>query len=127
MTVALATREDELQRLYGRFKGLTLAVSAALLLDGPIGELAADADALLAECVQASAATSEPDAALIECVEAACALAALVQRAAAGAPTEDELDGLRTAHRRLRRQVWNVLPCEYVPCCAAGTHTHRGE
>jgi hypothetical protein len=127
VTVAVATREHELQRLYGRFKGLTLAVSAALLLDGPIGELVADADALLVDCVQASAAAAEPDAALIECAEAACALAALVQRAAAGASTADELAELREAHLRLRRQVWNVLPCEYVPCCATGTHAHRGE
>jgi len=125
VSVAAPAREAELQHLYGRFKGLTLAVSAALLLDGPIAELADDADALLVECVQAAAA--EPDAALIECVEAACALAALVQRAAAGASTEDELAALREAHLRLRREVWNVLPCEYVPCCVAGTHTHRGE
>jgi hypothetical protein len=127
VTAALATREDELELLYGRFKRLTIAVSAALLLDGPIGELAADADALLAECVRASSATAEPDAALLECVEAASALTALVQRATAGAPTEGELDGLRAAHLRLRHLVWSVLPCEYVPCCAAGTHTHRGE
>jgi hypothetical protein len=127
VTVAHVTREDELQRLYGRFKGLTLAVGAALLLHGPVGALVADADALLVDCIQASAAAVEPDAALIECVEAACALTALVQRAAAGASTADELAELRAAHLRLRRQVWNVLPCEYVPCCATGTHAHRGE
>jgi hypothetical protein len=127
VTSALTTREDELQRLYGRFKSLTLAVSAALLLDGPIAELEADADALLVECVHASSSSPQPDRALIESVEAAGALAALVQRAASGASSSGELDELRAAHLRLRREVWRVLPCEYVPCCAAGTHTHRGE
>jgi hypothetical protein len=127
MSSASLTREDELERLYTRFKALSLGVSAALLLGRPLDELTADADAFLAECVRASAAADEPDMPLAECVEAACALAALARRATIGATTTDELETLRAAHLRLRREVWNVLPCEYVPCCAAGAHTHRGE
>jgi hypothetical protein len=123
----VATRDEQLQLLYSRFKSLSIAVSAALILDQPLGRLRAEVDALMAECVRASAATDAPDPALVECVESACSLSALVQRAATGTSTAYELEALREAHRRLRRRVWDVLPCEYVPCCAAGTHTHRGE
>ena len=127
MTTGLETREDEVERLYSRFKTLSLGASAALLLDRPVAGLAVEANTFLAECMRASAAAAEPDAPLVECVAAAWALTALLGRAGGGASTTDELAELRTAHARLRREVWNVLPCEYVPCCAVGTHTHRGE
>jgi hypothetical protein len=125
--MAVATRDEQLWLLYSRFKSLSIAVSAALILDQPLDELAAEVDALTAECSQAAAATDAPDPALVECVESASALSALLPRAATGTATTHELESLREAHRRLRRRVWDVLPCEYVPCCAGGTHTHRGE
>ena len=38
-----------------------------------------------------------------------------------------DTERVRASHRRLRREVWKVVPCEYVPCCAGrtvhGTHT----
>jgi hypothetical protein len=127
VTAAVATHEDQLQRLYGRFKSLTLATTSALLLERPVSELQAEVDALLVECTHASSATAEPSAPLEECVRASSALAALVRHVIAGDSTAAELEQLRLAHLRLRRQVWTVLPFEYVPCCASGARTHRGE
>jgi hypothetical protein len=128
MNVAVAAPDAELERLYRRFKALSLAVSAALVLDRPLGELAGETDALVAECLAAAADAEDADSPLVECVGAALALSSLVQRASAGESTDLELAQLRAAHLRLRRDVWAVLPCEYVPCCCTSHATHqRGE
>jgi hypothetical protein len=124
MSVAVAAPDAALEHLYRRFKALSLAVSAALMLDRPLGELAGETDALVRECLAAAADTEDGDSPLVECVGAALALSSLVQRASAGESTELELAQVRAAHLRLRRGVWAVLPCEYVPCCASH---QRGE
>jgi hypothetical protein len=112
MSVAVAPGLDELQRLYDRYKALALAVSAALLLERAVDDLVPAVDDLLAE------------APIGECGDAARALSELVHLAVAGQPTASQLEQVRTSHSRLRRAVWSVLPCEYVPCCASDRHHH---
>jgi hypothetical protein len=122
VSVSAPAREAELERLYRRFKALALGVSAALMLDRGLGKLAEDSASLLQESLRAAEQTDDPGSPFGACVAAAMALCALVQRAAAGEPTAVELAELRTAHTRLRREVWAVVPCEYVPCCVSGAH-----
>ena len=104
---------DETFELYGRFKSLAVAASAALILGQRLDELAEAVEEL--EC----------DATGTGCAEPARQLRLLVDRAAAGEAVEDDLDAVRESHRLLRRDVWTTHPCEYVPCCAAGVHEHR--
>jgi hypothetical protein len=115
MSVAVAPDLDRLQRLYDRYKSLVRAVSAALLLERAVDDLVPEVDLLLAECAEAS---------MGECGDAAQALSELVQRAVSGRPTTAQLEHVRASHSRLRRAVWDVLPCEYVPCCASDPHHH---
>jgi hypothetical protein len=103
--------------LYTRYKHLALATGAALVLDGPRSGLESDAARLVED---ARAAAAEPGAhatQLVACVDAAVALSSLI---AGGGDVEPS----RRAHRRLRREVWKVIPCEYVPCCAPAGHGH---
>jgi hypothetical protein len=104
---------DETYELYARFKSLTVAASAALILGERLDELAPAVEEL------------DRNAAGTPCAEPARHLRLLVESAAAGRPADAELDAVRDSHRRLRRDVWTTHPCEYVPCCAAGAHEHR--
>jgi hypothetical protein len=99
--------------LYGRFKSLTVAASASLILGDGVQELRPAVDDL------------HRDAAGTACEEPAARLRQLVHRAAQGEVDDRELDAVRSSHRALRREVWATQPCEYVPCCTAGTHQHR--
>jgi hypothetical protein len=121
VTVAAPSRTDELERLYRRFKALTLGASAALLLGEDARGLAADAAALRVAC-EAAAHLGE---AFARCLTAARALEAVCACAGSGLPGDRELAELRAAHSRLRRAVWAVVPCEYVPCCVSHAH-HEG-
>ena len=56
-------------------------------------------------------------------VGAARDLRRLLVEAVRGEAADRVLDQARASQRRLRREVWRVLPCEYVPCCASG-HAH---
>jgi len=98
--------------LYRRFKSLTVAAGAALILGERLAEL------------RPRVAELQRDAAGTPCEEPAAQLRRLVDGAVAGDVTEAELDSVRSSHRRLRREVWSTQPCEYVPCCA-GAHDHR--
>lgn len=98
--------------LYRRFKSLTVAAGATMILNEPVGDLRSKVDEL------------HRDAAGTPCEEPAARLRQLVRGAASGEVSEAELDAVRRSHRRLRREVWTTQPCEYVPCCA-GTHDHR--
>jgi hypothetical protein len=120
MTTTVASPERELLGLYERYKALTLAATAALILGQPVGELRAQADALAGEC----AAAADGGAPLADCSAAAEDLAQLLRLAAAGEDTGGVLERVRASHRRLRRAIWDVQPCEYVPCCAPGAHNH---
>ena len=128
MTAAAPTRssERELQDLYGRYKTLVLAVSAALMLDEPFEDVAREADLLAADCVAAARSADCFAAQFAACVTAAEELSELLDRMVGEDWSEAQLDALRASHSRLRHEVWNVLPCEYVPCCApAHAHLHR--
>jgi hypothetical protein len=108
VTVADGTLE-----LYTRFKSLTVAASAAMILGERLDGLTPAVEEL------------DRDATGTLCAEPARQLRVLVRRAAAGDPVAADLDALRESHRRLRRDVWTTHPCEYVPCCAGGAHEHR--
>jgi hypothetical protein len=100
-------------QLYRRFKGLTLAVGAALVLESPVDSLVDAVDEL------------SRDAEGTLCAAPARTLQTLVVRARDGEATDADLEHLRASHRSLRRAVWTTQPCEYVPCCAGGAHDHR--
>ena len=113
MTAAgAASAEGRLRELYGRYKRLSLAAGAALVLDVHDDALEPEASALLADARAAAAADGMHAHQLEACVEAAAALHDLV------AGGDGEVEAVRETHRRLRREVWKVIPCEYVPCCA---------
>lgn len=104
--------ERRLRELYGRYKRLSLAAGAALVLDVRDEALEPEAAALLADARAAAAADGGDAPQLEACVEAAAALHDLIVRGDGG------VEAVRETHRRLRREVWKVIPCEYVPCCA---------
>ena len=124
MTSAVVPAADALQSLYERYKSLTLATTAALLLARPVDELASATQTLLRESVRASVPDRELAGAFAACAYAARDLADLLALAAAGEETNDHVERVRASHLALRRLVWDVQGCEYVPCCASGAHTH---
>jgi hypothetical protein len=117
MTAAVATPE----RLYERYKSLTLAATAALILARPVRELCTQAEALHEDC-RAAGAGAAPAA----CRAAAADLSELLRLAAAGEETGGVLERVRASHRRLRREIWEVQPCEYVPCCVTAEEERDG-
>ncbi|HEY3613182.1 MAG TPA: hypothetical protein VGK92_05725 [Gaiellales bacterium] len=121
MTAIAALPEQELLRRYERYKSLTLAATAALILAQPVGDLRDRAEALHEEC-RAGGAGEGPQGAA--CSAAAADLAELLRLAAAGEDTGALLERARASHRRLRREIWDVQPCEYVPCCVSDRHDH---
>jgi hypothetical protein len=120
---------DELAALYGRYRSLALAAGAALVLGGGTRELAGPARDLVAECRAASRGGGALRAQLAACEQAAAELEALVTRAGddAGAVSAADTERVRASHRRLRQEVWKVIPCEYVPCSIARGHAHADE
>jgi hypothetical protein len=107
------TAVEETFELYGRFKSLAVAASAALILGEPLDDLVPTVDELAREATGT------------RCAEPAARLRLLVGRAVAGDAVDGDVEAVRDAHRLLRRDVWTTHPCEYVPCCAAGAHEHR--
>jgi hypothetical protein len=112
--------ERELASLYGRYKSLAVATAAAAILDAPLGGLAAETELLVADTRAAGRQGRRHAGQFDACAKAAVALRALVARA-----QTDDLEDARASHRVLRREVWSVLPCEYVPCCADDHHLSR--
>jgi hypothetical protein len=106
----------ELQELYERFKLLALSASAALILDVPDAGLGAKIDALLEDACAARTRAPHLLRELSVCIEAADRLRTLTS----GNLSDSDVDEVRASHRRLRREMWNVIPCEYVPCCVGG-------
>jgi hypothetical protein len=117
--------EHELRDLYERSKALTLAAAAALVLEADPAALSAEADRLLDDSLGARRRAKGLAPQLSACVDAARDLRRLLAGAALGSVAEADVDRARASHRRLRREVWQVLPCEYVPCCAAGHGPER--
>jgi hypothetical protein len=125
VTTVAPTRssERELNDLYGRYKTLVLAVSAALMLDQPFADVVEEVHLLVADCVAAARSTDCFAEQFAACVTAAQELSHVLDLTAGEEWTAAHLDVVRASHSRLRHEVWNVLPCEYVPCCASA-HTH---
>ena len=119
--------EQELLALYGRYKRLALGIGAGLMLDALPTELVEETRALVADCRRAAAtAPHGPLAPLFEaCTGAAVALHDLVLSGRQGflRVPDERLRAVRASHSRLRRAIWTVTPCEYVPCSAASQHT----
>jgi hypothetical protein len=111
--------EAELRGLYGRYKHLALATGATLVLGAPRQALEQDAAELLADARAAAAGAGANGPGLAACVEAADELHDLLARGG------HDVAAVRETHKRLRREVWKVIPCEYVPCCAAAGHEHE--
>jgi hypothetical protein len=116
--------EREVTALYSRYKGLALAVGATLVLERDTGELAAEAARLAADARLAGAHAGALYRAPIEaCAGAADDLGELASR-----PADWQLsERVRASHGRLRREVWKLVPCEYVPCGATGRVHEREE
>jgi len=111
--------------LYGANKSLALAVGAALALGQPPQVGAAEVDRHLEECERAVAERpGELGEHFQACREAAADLAALVAEAERDEriPSRERLGAVRASHRRLRRLVWEVFDCEYVPCGHERSH-----
>jgi hypothetical protein len=116
----------QLPALYGRYKALTLAAGARLLLGAPDPDLEAQAQ-LLADDARALA-VDRPD--LAQQLQACDAAARALQRLATADGTPQaaaRLDEVRATHRRLRDAMWLVTDCEYAPCGTHHAHAHPKE
>lgn len=112
----------ELRDLYTRYKALALSTSATLMLGGETDSLAEGVEELLEACRTVCMRRSVYRREAAVCAEAAASLGQLL----AGDTTAETLASARSAHLRLRRAVWEVIPCEYVPCCAPAHDNHEG-
>ena len=124
------SREHELRELYARYKGLALATGAALLLEADPGRLLGESAALLEDCGRAASEPRADHAPQLEaCVSAARELHELLLRAGEDGDLigPEDTERVRASHSRLRREVWKVFPCEYVPCSGAHRHRHAHE
>jgi hypothetical protein len=117
---ALPRDDAELTGLYRRYKSLTLSAAAAAILGEGIDDVHDEARRLLDDC----RAATHHERRYAEQF-AACADAAQMLRDSLDAEQAVDLEAVRASHRSLRRSVWSVLPCEYVPCCADDQHVHR--
>jgi hypothetical protein len=107
---------SEFADLYGRYKGLALAVGAGLILDEGV-DLAAETLRLAADAGRAREEDASPAA-------GACHQAALdLHRLATAKRGEAELiDQVRVSHKALRALLWDDVAHHYAPC---GAHPHR--
>jgi hypothetical protein len=117
--------QSALQSLYGQYKALAISAAAAVIVEAPLDGLVVSTEALLVECSEEAAPDCEYEAQLAACAHACAALRDFLRRAHEHGVSTSELEQVRTTHRELRREVWRVLPCEYVPCCADEHHIHR--
>jgi hypothetical protein len=111
--------------LYGANKSLALAVGAALALGQPPQVEVGEVELHLEECERAVAERpGELSEHFEACRDAAAELAALVQEADGERPdpSRRQIGAVRDSHRRLRRLVWEVFDCEYVPCGHERSH-----
>jgi hypothetical protein len=111
--------------LYGENKSLSLAIGAALTLGRRPQVETAVIERHLAECERAVAERPGELAEHFEACRAAAAdLAAMVREVDRDrrTPSRQRLGAVRASHRRLRRLVWEVFDCEYVPCGHERSH-----
>ncbi len=111
-----ATDLPMLRDLYARYKALVSAAAACVTLGQPLAHLRDAAEALDSEARSAADCDSPLAMPFSVCAAATCDLVRLI-----GAAPGDEMSGqlatTRATHRALRRQIWDVAECEYVPCC----------
>ncbi len=120
-----ATDAALLGELYGENKSLSLAIGAALTLGRRPEVEAGVIERHLAECERAVAERPGELAEHFEaCRTAAADLAAMVREVDRDrrTPSRQRLNAVRASHRRLRRLVWEVFDCEYVPCGHERSH-----
>jgi hypothetical protein len=114
----------DLGELYGRYKRLTLAAAAGLLAGEGSPELEDEVRALRADATHA--VRDADSATLVQLRACANAAAELEQLVVGGQLSLEGVERVRQTHSELRREVWKVIPCEYVPC-NAGASMHREE
>jgi hypothetical protein len=123
MSIASSTEEAaELQALYARYKAIAFSTGAALMLDGDVGVLGDRVDELIQDCRSIEERGTAHARQVAACRDAVIDLWPLLD----GDTTDPALDRARASHLQLRRAVWDVVPCEYVPCCARGHDHHEG-
>jgi hypothetical protein len=120
-----AAADGELSALYGRYKALALSAAAAVIFELPLDGVRAEVERLLEDCRVAGRLVRAHEAQFAACAEAASVLRDVLLRAPDGEMETADLEMVRASHRELRRSVWRVVPCEYVPCCADDHHIHR--
>lgn len=118
MVAPVAGSQPDARSLYERCKELSLAAGATIILGQESAPLVGRAAALVRDCRAAVAAAPGAEAEpLRRCLTAAKAVERLV-----GAADRDaaviltETLAVREAHRRMRLAIWELVPCEYVPC-----------
>jgi hypothetical protein len=123
MSITLSTDDArELQSLYARYKALALSTSAALMLGDNVRPLGERLEELRRDCSATQQRRTAHGRELAACLDAVADLRPLID----GDTTDRALEHARASHRRLRRAVWDLIPCEYVPCCAPGHDHHEG-
>jgi hypothetical protein len=121
-----AVGERQILALYARYKHLALGTGAGLMLEAVSTELVEETRVLVADCRAAAEAPHGPLTPLFEaCTGAAVALHDLVLSGREGSlrVPDERLRAVRASHSRLRRAIWTVTPCEYVPCAAVDRRT----
>jgi hypothetical protein len=114
---------SELAHLYGRYKGLALAVGAGLILDDG-ADLAAETLRLAADAGRAR--EREPGAAASACHQAALDLHRLAVASPTAAGHAQLIEQVRAGHKALRSHLWDDIADQYAPC-GAHPHHHRQE
>jgi hypothetical protein len=115
--------EQELEELYLRYKSLALAVGAGLLLERVDPALVEESQELIDASLERAQGTGGGH--LAPQFEALLAGARDLHRLAVGFRSGldgisiSQLEGARASHREVRRGVWEIVPCEYVPCNGA--------
>jgi hypothetical protein len=107
--------------LYARYKSLASAAGACLTLGQSLAALVAPAGALEAETRSAADSDSPLASPFAVCAAATRDLVELIG-AHDGDDVSARLAAARASHRALRRQMWDMVECEYVPCCASAPH-----
>jgi hypothetical protein len=110
--------QHQLEELYGRYRTLALASGAALTLGAPPAALADEVRALRADAHAAAESTERFAPQLSACAVAAGQLVTLLETS-----SDEQLDAVRVSHKRLRRDVWDLVPCDYTPCCLQRHHS----
>jgi hypothetical protein len=109
---------SELSDLYGRYKGLALAVGAGLILDEG-ADLAAETLRLAADAGRHR--ETDPSAAAQAAHRAALDLHRLATAKRSERAEAELIAQVRASHKALRSHLWDDIAHQYAPC---GAHSH---